>query len=191
MKVDDETAAQFAEAMEFRETLNAETDRGCALMAASYLDDQLEHLLRSVLVDDAQALYELLRPSGPLGSFSARVEMCYALGRLPPFARRDLNLIRKIRNDFGHVAKPIGFGDSPIADRCREMHHTARESEAPARGHFTNAVMGLAAVLHRQIRIAVRSPIPKDVSLSEEQKRIVREVATEIVGGRDAEEGDA
>jgi uracil-DNA glycosylase len=48
--VEIERDQKLREAMEFRETLNEETDRGCALMAASFLDEQLRKMLEKCLV---------------------------------------------------------------------------------------------------------------------------------------------
>src|SRR5262245_33803219 len=105
------------EVSEFRSSLTPETDRGCALMAAAYLSNQLVRLLRATLVEDEDVIDELFRHLGPLGSFSGCIEMCYALGLLPSEVRRDLHLIRKIRNDFGHVARTLTFEDPGIANR--------------------------------------------------------------------------
>ena len=122
------------EVFEFRATLTEETDRGCALMAAAYLDDQLECLLRRTLVDDNTAIDDLLRSAGALGSFSARIELCYALGLLPGQARRDLHLIRKIRNDFGHVAKPLAFEEPGICQgRSKTRPHRRSKNRRGSR----------------------------------------------------------
>ena len=100
----------------FRRTLTPESDRGCALIAAAYVDAQLETLLRSYFVDDSKCVDELLANSKPLGTFSARIDLTYALGLLPADIYRDLHLIRKIRNDFGHNPAPITF-EEPAIDR--------------------------------------------------------------------------
>ena len=165
------------EVFEFRHSLSEETDRGCALMAAAYLADQLERLLRRTFVDDETAIEELFRPLGPLGSFSGRIEMCYALGLLSDETRRDLNLIRKIRNDFGHVAKTLTFDEPGIDARCRELHHSYREAESPARSKFTSAVMAISGVVHALIHMVRQPDVAGDVMRTEEMKRNVRELA--------------
>ncbi len=146
-------------------------------MAAAYLSDQLERLLRRTFVDDKPAIDELFRHLGPLGSFSGRIEMCYALGLLPAEARRDLHLIRRIRNDFGHVARALTFDEPGIAGRCRELYHSARDADAPARAKFTNAVMGVCAVIHYSIHTAVRHSVPSGVTMTDARKREVLQLA--------------
>lgn len=175
------------EVLEFRSSLSGETDRGCALMAAAYLADQLERLLRHTLVDDQAAVDELFRHLGPLSSFSGRIELCYALGLLPAEARRDLHLVRKIRNDFGHVAKTLTFEEPAIAARCRELHHSGREAEARPRAKFTSAVMGLCAVIHFFIHRATRRVVPSGVTMTEDRKREVRELAQKLAAAVEQE----
>jgi|SRR5271157_2819684 len=168
------------EVFEFRSSLTEETDRGCALMAAAYLADQLERLLRRALVDDEDAVDELLRPLGPLGSFSGRIELCYALGLLPTDARRDLHLIRKIRNDFSHVAKTLTFDEPGITSRCRELNHSGREAEASPRAKFTSAVLAVCAVVHVFIQTATQPDVPTGITMTEEVKHKVREFADKL-----------
>lgn len=135
------------EVIEFRLSLSKETDRGCALMAGAFLDDQLQRLLRKALVDDKSAVDILFDFSSSLGTFSGRIKMCYALGLIPKDAMRDLDLIRKIRNDFGHDAKPLDFADSKIASRSRELSYVTREGGS-TRARFTNAALCVCAILH-------------------------------------------
>ena len=75
--------AKAGAVFEFRKTLTPETDRGCALMAAAYLDDRLGALLRAVFVDSDIA-GELLEQSKPLGTFSSRIDAVFLLGLLSP-----------------------------------------------------------------------------------------------------------
>src|SRR5690242_19486358 len=127
--------ARLDEGVAFRHTLDHETDRGCALMAASYVDSQLDELLRKRFVKDLDVADNLLGQAMPLASFSARIDSAYALGLIGPRVRRDIHLIRKIRNEFGHNPTLIDFGHAPIEARCREMYHDGYEYET-ARKRF-------------------------------------------------------
>ena len=100
---------------EFRKTLSLETDRGCVMMAAAYIDDQLGELLKAYLIDDKKVVKLMFDFNGPFGTFSSRNDGAYALGLLPGNVHRDIHLLRKIRNDFAHVSTPITFDDEPIA----------------------------------------------------------------------------
>jgi hypothetical protein len=57
------------EVFAFRSSLNQETDRGCALMAAAYLDTELEWLLKGILwlIQKWSTTYSNIR--APLGLF--------------------------------------------------------------------------------------------------------------------------
>jgi DNA-binding MltR family transcriptional regulator len=140
----------FDVVIEFRQSLSAETDRGCALMAGEFLSNELGALLRRHFVDDAKACDAVLEDhNGTLGTFSSRIKFAYLLGLIGPIARRELSLVRKIRNEFAHDHKPLDFTAEHIANRCRELRvHTLIPDGRP-RANFTRAVMGLLAVIHK------------------------------------------
>ena len=152
--------AKAIQAVDFRPTLTPETDRGCALMAAAYLDSQLDELLRAVFIDDQKVVGALLQSERPLGSFSAKIDMAYSLGLLPADAYRDLHLIRKIRNEFGHRSEPITFNNPEISNRCRELITSWFEREAEPRGRFVNSVMAVLAHIHIKLHRAIRPSVP-------------------------------
>lgn len=174
----------FDEVMEFRRALTPETDRGCALMAAAYLDEQLGRLLRAAFVEDVKVLDALLESIGPLATFSSRIDLCYALGLLPPLVRRDVHLIRKIRNEFAHAASPLTFEHARMAARCSELHYAFCVVGDRTRAKFTNAALGVCAVIHGELVAAKHPGIPRDMQPSDEErqemKRIVHELANEI-----------
>jgi hypothetical protein len=141
------------EVMAFRASLRRETDRGCALMTAEYLSNQLGELLRARFIDDAKAAAAVLDdPNGSLGTFSSRIEFAYLLGLIGPAARRELHLIREVRNDFAHDYKPLTFDTDPIANRCHELRaHNLAPDDRP-RYQFTRSAMGLLAIIHAGAR---------------------------------------
>jgi DNA-binding MltR family transcriptional regulator len=104
------------------ELFTRQADRGTALVAAAWLDDALATLLRSQFREDKSTADEIFRADGPLGSFSARIDTCYLLSLLEPMARRDLDLIRMIRNEFAHTRSKVTFASSQIKNRCNELH---------------------------------------------------------------------
>jgi hypothetical protein len=57
---------------------------------------------------------------------------------------RNLNLIRKIRNEFGHAWRDVGFDSAPVADLSRALPWLGpkeMESESNPRGRFNFAVV--------------------------------------------------
>src|ERR1700681_1012641 len=82
--------------------LRAESDRGCVLVAAAFLDNALEVLIRAALIDDQKALDKLVEYPGPCATFAARSDLAYCLGLIDTATHADLRTIRRIRNEFAH-----------------------------------------------------------------------------------------
>ena len=157
---------------EFRKTLNSETDRGCALMAAAFIDEKLGELLKAHLVDDSKIIKRMFDFNGPFGTFSSRIDSVYALGLLPGNVHKDIHLLRKIRNDFAHVSKPITFEEEPISSRCRELYLDGKDNTSRARGKFTRAMMAALGVIEVSTQQLERCSIMKDHDISLNQKGI-------------------
>ncbi len=104
--------------------LERETDRGCALLAAAFLDDVLDLMLRSAFVDAPESVNKLLGPGRPLESFGVRAHLAYLIGLLGNDVYSDINLIREIRNDFAH-RQPTSFGAKEIDAKCRRLQCVA------------------------------------------------------------------
>jgi hypothetical protein len=155
---------KYTEVVELRLALSKETDRGCALFAAAYLDGELEGLLRAKMVADERVASAILSPDRPLGSFSARIDVAYLLGLIPRLARLDLHLIRKIRNDFAHTARRLSFAEPVIAARCREFRYVILERDSDPRHLFTNAALGVAAMVQGGHLEADQAQAPDDVA---------------------------
>lgn len=92
--------------MEFFNSFRDKSDRDTALSCCAFLDDTLNAMFRTTLVDDKEHIKKIMKSTeGPLGSFSARIDMAYALGWIGPKMRESLHGIRDIRNGFAHHYK--------------------------------------------------------------------------------------
>jgi hypothetical protein len=143
-------AEQYKKVLSFRKALTSESDRGCALFAAAYLDKSLSDLLYVSLVENKRIETDLFDGTAPLSTFSSRIKFAYYLGKISLACRRDLDIIRNIRNDFAHHADMISFEDQSIRDRCKNLSFSYHESHAEPRSHFTAAVLGILARLHAE-----------------------------------------
>src|SRR5712671_1412601 len=105
--------------------LDAESDRGCILVAASALDVLLEDLLRTALVADPHAVKHAVAPlfegMGLLTSFSAKIKLAYGLGLIGKLLFTDLEKIRRIRNISAHVYSPMTFESEEIIQVSRTL----------------------------------------------------------------------
>jgi DNA-binding MltR family transcriptional regulator len=63
----------------------------------------------------------LFDASGSLGTFSAKIDLAYSLGIYGEKTYRELNMIRKIRNEFAHILGPLNFNSPDVENRCREL----------------------------------------------------------------------
>ena len=164
----------------FRTALTKETDRGCALFASSYLDKALSDLLLCALAYDKKIKNDLFNGNAPLASFSARIKLAYYLGKISNVERRDLDLIRKIRNDLAHNADPIDFKEPKIKSQCGELSFSYHDKDHRPRGHFTAACLGLLANIHNETLLCQAPPIKADNAPSEEKKTEIREKIQKI-----------
>src|SRR5690606_30701176 len=89
------------EYIEFRRELSKESDRGCAMLAASHIDYMLELLLTRIMAGNKSHHEQLFSFNGPFGTFSSKILVCYSLGLISSDALTDIQIIRKIRNEFG------------------------------------------------------------------------------------------
>lgn len=166
---------QLEEFRAFRHALSAESDRGCALFAAAYLDTAFEQLMRASLVEDKKVDDDLLDGTAPLSTFSARIKLAYYLGIISAACRADLDAIRKIRNDFAHDASVITFETQSIAARCRNLGYSYHEATARPRAHFTASASRILGILHRLTVSANRPTEKPDDRPSEAEKLANRE----------------
>ncbi|HET6327076.1 MAG TPA: MltR family transcriptional regulator [Planctomycetaceae bacterium] len=90
-------------------------------MAAAYLDDLLEVMLREHFAGGRKVADDLLSGNGPLAPFSARIKLAFSLRLIREDQFNDLERIRKIRNEFAHGHQGVSFDSQPIRDLCDSL----------------------------------------------------------------------
>ena len=101
--------------------LHDQSDRGAALIAAAWVDAELEGLIEARLLADQKVFGELFNPNGPIGAFATKVRLGYMLGLITDEVRKDLRTIGRIRNKFAHVRTPLSFETQEIRQLCDEL----------------------------------------------------------------------
>lgn len=137
--------------------LSEESARGSVLISTGFLEEQLKNILMSFFVQDANPKDLVEGANVPLGSFSSRVAACYALALISQIERDDLTTLRKVRNEFAH-RMDASFENRSIIDRCRNLHHRARDREDTGHGpvvldariQFQTAAAGLIINLYNR-----------------------------------------
>lgn len=160
---------KLGEVYKFRLHLDNETDRGSALMAAAFLDGLLKDLLECFLVDDQKSFKELFSGNGGLSTFSSRIELSYLLALIPVNVKRDLHLIRKIRNEFAHSMDIIDFNHPPIAARCRELNYNTFQDQLPPRKMFNRVAFGIAGIINGAIMTIERRTEKQDLNFDSKE----------------------
>ena len=98
---------------DFYRTMEAESDRGCILIACHVLDVALEHRLRFHLSRRRHVIKKAIDPlfesTRPLSSFWAKILTAYSQSLLDDWAFEDLNTIRSIRNTLAHSHGTFSF----------------------------------------------------------------------------------
>lgn len=80
-----------------------EESRMLPVIACAFADETLLAMLKREIPGGVPGGKEsLLSGFGPLGRLSSRIQICYAFGWLSQDLLRDLNALRKIRNDISH-----------------------------------------------------------------------------------------
>jgi hypothetical protein len=102
------------------EELETGSPRAAAIVAASFVETHLEHLIFSRMVDDSKLKTLMFGPNGALGTFSAKINLGYLTGIYSKNAWKELDTIRSVRNDFAHRLD-ISFDNGSVRDRCTNL----------------------------------------------------------------------
>ena len=153
-----------------RSELAKESDRGVALYATAYIDTELEQLLKKKLIGSEKYLKEILSFNGPLGNFSSKIKLSYSLGLINKVMMDDINILRKIRNEFAHSDEAISFDTQNIKDLCCNLQLNVKEESAPSRSKFINVVAGIAGLLYGAQHIAVKYKELENIDLNKRKE---------------------
>ena len=83
--------------------LQSESDRAAGIVATSLVENAMENAIRARLLPVSKAHNgKLFGDRGPLGTFSAKIDLGFSLGLFGKAALSDLHNIRRIRNRFAH-----------------------------------------------------------------------------------------
>lgn len=124
---------------DFLDQADAESDRGIALLAASFVNAALRQRLLAHFTH-ARPGRELLDDSnGPLAGLSAAAKTCRALDLITDSQYERILIIRSLRNDFAHSWQPLDFSLPGVRKTLRPFDVTT----GPARTVFMAAVTEL------------------------------------------------
>lgn len=85
-----------------------ESDKGCVIIIGSILDELLgqlheAHIATSIYPSRKDIFGTLCNSFAPLSTFSGRIRLAYAYGLIDEGDYKDLELVRKLRNEAAHT----------------------------------------------------------------------------------------
>ena len=125
--------------------LNDQSDRGVAIVGAAWLEEAITEALHELLEKDERSWQRLFGPSGPLSTFSAKIDLARLLGCMTDTIKSDLHIIREIRNEFAHQVlhkrthERLSFASSHIRDKCFALKCVAHEAPENPKAAFLRA----------------------------------------------------
>lgn len=136
---DSESRARIERITRGLDHLDNESDRGVILIIGAMLDELLAELLMNVL--DPSVADKLVNGStAPLGSFSARAKVSFAIGVIDAQDYKDIELIRKVRNAAAHFDGKQGFNtgfeSQSVIGLCGNLSQNMLTNNPSAREKF-------------------------------------------------------
>lgn len=144
-----DTHPNLKEFAPFLDDLNGESERGAVLISVSYLERQLKEIISAFLCEGDASSRLLEGFNAPLGTLAARAAAAAALGLISGREYKELETIRKIRNQFAHDHR-TSFSDPGVVNRCRNLAFSAKDYGdvvVDSRGQFTTAALALVLKL--------------------------------------------
>lgn len=145
-------------------------DRGLVLSLSAFAEDALGELVREFMAPVEAAKQLLEGFNAPLGTFSSRTKASFALGLISQEQYRDLEHLRKIRNEFAHDWRPMSLTARTVVGHVAGLSYgtlTERFPESPAEkviGCMTSLLTSVRAHTN-QIRSKRWGVISRDPSL--------------------------
>lgn len=102
----------------------AESDRGAIILAATNVEDSLELALRGKmphLAHDKEATTAMFGADGTLSTYSDKTLMAYALGLIDKKEKKNIDVIRQIRNACAHSRKPLSLAMPVLVEAVKAV----------------------------------------------------------------------
>lgn len=112
-------------------TLRDHDERGLILSLAAFAEDALGRLIEAFMLP-VQASRDLLTGfNAPLGTFSSRIKASYGLGLINEEQFKDLEYLRKIRNEFAHSWAHVSLTQDKLASLVSNMSFSYLDDAFP------------------------------------------------------------
>lgn len=119
-----------ADGRRFYTLLNEAQDVSMIVVAVGYLDACLASLLAKHFQKGSVSDGLLDSRTGPLGSFSARARLAYALGLIAKSMYQDLQVLAELRNEVAHHHFALEFSEPSVSSQCDQLRYVAELKDA-------------------------------------------------------------
>ena len=107
----EDVAKAYDEVSRYYRSLEAETDRGAAVLAVAFFEEQLKKAIE----------FKTTAFKNVNQNFWLKIEIAYAFKIFDKETRDGLHIVREIRNKFAHKGDPLKFERGEVADKCRKL----------------------------------------------------------------------
>ncbi len=124
------------------------SDRARAVLLGAEIDRYLRQMLETYFLPKAPRSGRLLEGSGPVGTFTARIEVAYRLGLLRPEWHHDLQIISQIRNEFAHGPAGMTLNKQSVSDLWAKQFIVSRSRTRRLRNELFHSPCPLTSLDH-------------------------------------------
>jgi hypothetical protein len=114
------------------------SDRAVAIIAGSLVEGQLKQFLINNTQDTGKLWENLSRVSGPLGSFSVKIDIAYMFRLISETAHADLTIMKDVRNKFAHKFDIEDFESQSIRNKSMNLRLVDRHVIYVDQGGYLN-----------------------------------------------------
>ncbi len=143
MPIDTDIQAMQSWLIDLKKEFQSPNERGFVLVCGSFIERWLMIILQNHLVendlDGLDVTQYIFDKNGVLGTFSSKIQFCYALGLISDNEYKRIETIRKIRNSFAHEIE-VTLQTQKIKDLCKNL-------KIPA-GFYIPTVINLGTALN-------------------------------------------
>ncbi len=141
----------------FRELETGTNDRATIIVAASLVEHVLQLAISAKLRKPSNSETAILfhYTNGIFNTFSDKIWAAYFLKIIDADVKRDLNLVKDIRNLAAHDMNPVSFGTPEIKKRCDKLKLSIVRRfpmQNDPRERFLETAFSLLATLYMQLR---------------------------------------
>jgi len=113
---------------EIFESLKHESDRGCVLVVGSMIELGIENQISKRIIPPVKESGSILgRGNKPISTFSAKIDLGYALGLFPEEEWRIYHQLRELRNTCAHDIKVQTFSENHFSDRMKNIIDASKQ----------------------------------------------------------------